>query len=325
MTSPRPWTSRSSLLAGDLTDRDIRQAQRRGELHRFRPGRYADGDRWDRADGAARHRIRALEIGDWLGERAVISHTSAATVLGISLPRVEFGRVHATWPSAAGRGRTTNINPHRSRLRDVDIAVVDGVLTTSPARTVFDIARSLPWEYGIAAADSVLHLGMCTSDDLFDALEAAARTPGAGRAARIIEFADAGSESVGESICRLRFAQVGLPAPRLQAAIGLADGTHARVDFDFDGYATVGEFDGQVKYGRLLKPGQDPGDVVFAEKVREDRIRDTDRQCVRFIWRDFGHRASILSRTASAFARAGHKEWTREPPRFMEPGRLLRV
>ena len=34
-----------------------------------------------------------------------------------------------------------------------------------------------------------------------------------------------------------------------------------------------GEFDGRVKYGRLLKPGQDPGEVVFAEKRREDLIR----------------------------------------------------
>jgi hypothetical protein len=33
------------------------------------------------------------------------------------------------------------------------------------------------------------------------------------------------------------------------------------------------EFDGRVKYGRLLAPGQDPGDVVFAEKLREDRMR----------------------------------------------------
>ena len=27
--------------------------------------------------------------------------------------------------------------------------------------------------------------------------------------------------------------------------------------------------------GRLLKPGQDPGDVVFAEKRREDAVRRT--------------------------------------------------
>jgi hypothetical protein len=30
-----------------------------------------------------------------------------------------------------------------------------------------------------------------------------------------------------------------------------------------------GEFDGRVKHGRLLRPGQDPGDVVFMERQRE--------------------------------------------------------
>ncbi|MDN5916403.1 MAG: hypothetical protein L0I76_15095 [Pseudonocardia sp.] len=32
--------------------------------------------------------------------------------------------------------------------------------------------------------------------------------------------------------------------------------------------AVVGEFDGKIKYGRSLRPGQDPGDVVFEEKIR---------------------------------------------------------
>jgi hypothetical protein len=35
---------------------------------------------------------------------------------------------------------------------------------------------------------------------------------------------------------------------------------------------TIGEFDGRVKYGRLLKPYEAPGDVVWREKQREDRI-----------------------------------------------------
>lgn len=47
----------------------------------------------------------------------------------------------------------------------------------------------------------------------------------------------------------------------------------------------VGEFDGRDKY---LKPeylrGRTPSDVVFEEKVREDRIRATDRNVVRWVW-----------------------------------------
>src|SRR3712207_8138753 len=39
-------------------------------------------------------------------------------------------------------------------------------------------------------------------------------------------------------------------------------------------YTTL--FRSKVKYGRLLKPGQDPGDAVFEEKRREDAMRGED-------------------------------------------------
>jgi hypothetical protein len=49
---------------------------------------------------------------------------------------------------------------------------------------------------------------------------------------------------------------------------------------------TVGEFDGKVKYGRLLRPGQELGDAVYAEKLREDAIRAEGCEVVRRTWRD---------------------------------------
>ena len=48
----------------------------------------------------------------------------------------------------------------------------------------------------------------------------------------------------------------------------------------------LGEFDGRVKYGRLLRPGQEPGDAVFEEKRREDAIRDEGWGVVRWVWSD---------------------------------------
>jgi hypothetical protein len=48
----------------------------------------------------------------------------------------------------------------------------------------------------------------------------------------------------------------------------------------------VGEFDGKIKYGRLLRPGQDAGEVVYAEKLREDALRDTGLSVVRWTWQD---------------------------------------
>lgn len=42
--------------------------------------------------------------------------------------------------------------------------------------------------------------------------------------------------------------------------------------------------DGKVKYGRYLRPGQTPGDAVFAEKRREDALRDYGLEVVRWVW-----------------------------------------
>ena len=74
-------------------------------------------------------------------------------------------------------------------------------------------------------------------------------------------------------------------------------GSTAYTDFGWSRQRTVGEFDGKVKYGRLLKPGQDAGEVVYAEKLREDAIRDEGWQVVRWTWldlRDFGPTATRI-------------------------------
>ena len=67
---------------------------------------------------------------------------------------------------------------------------------------------------------------------------------------------------------------------------------------------TIGEFDGKVKYGRLLKPGQSVEQIVYEEKVREDALRDLGWQVVRWVWHDL-HRSGVLrDRILRAFARA---------------------
>lgn len=76
----------------------------------------------------------------------------------------------------------------------------------------------------------------------------------------------------------------GLPIPTLQFVVRDRDGVHvARVDFAWEDLGVVGEYDGKVKYGRLLKPGHDVGEVVHQEKLREERIRRCGWWIGRFI------------------------------------------
>ncbi len=65
----------------------------------------------------------------------------------------------------------------------------------------------------------------------------------------------------------------------------------------------LGEFDGRVKYGRLLRPRQDPGDVVFAEKRREDEMRDAGWGVVRWVWADLADPDRLGARVRRALQR----------------------
>jgi hypothetical protein len=108
-------------------------------------------------------------------------------------------------------------------------------------------------------------------------------------ARRAVAFGEPGAASVGESRSRVAIMRAGLPQPVLQWEVRDAAGRLiGRTDFGWPALATVGAFDGESKYGRLLRPGQSPDDVVFAEKVREDHIRATDLGMTRWVWRELG-------------------------------------
>jgi very-short-patch-repair endonuclease len=113
------------------------------------------------------------------------------------------------------------------------------------------------------------------------------------------------SESAGESVSRVRLHEEGLPTPELQQSIYDDHGQFvARVDFCWQEHRTIAEFDGKIKYGRMLKSGQSVEDVLFAEKRREDALRDLGWQIVRWLWADLYRRGIIRDRVLRAFARS---------------------
>jgi hypothetical protein len=133
---------------------------------------------------------------------------------------------------------------------------------------------------------------------LVEVLDVQAGWPGSARARRHLEFADGRSESPLESVGRLRFAELELPAPDLQVVLGDAGGPVGRVDFLWEAHRTVAEADGRLKYAG------DPA-VLWAEKQREDRLRDAGFEVVRFTWDDALRRPAVLGeRVRRAFERA---------------------
>lgn len=186
----------------------------------------------------------------------------------------------------------------------LDIILIDNMPVTSLARTVLDLARTLPMTQAVAAGDRALALGL-RRHDLEAGLLGMDRWPGIRAARRVVDFLDERSESVGESVSRVRLMEQGLPPLEPQREIFGPDGRLiARVDFYWKEHQTVGEFDGKIKYGRLLKPGQRIEDVIFEEKLREDALRDLGSQVVRWVWQDLYHAYVIRERVLRAFARA---------------------
>ena len=76
-------------------------------------------------------------------------------------------------------------------------------------------------------------------------------------------------------------------------------------DFAWRRHRLLGEFDGRVKYGRLLRPGQTPEEVLWAEKLREDALRRTTGFGMeRLVWADLGRPRSTADRLRAMLRRA---------------------
>ena len=291
---------RSQALAEGWADHEIRGLSRSGRIRRLGRGAYVDEDTIESADDAGRHRLQIEALAPVLAPDAAFSHQSAAVLYGLPLWSTPLDRVHVT-RDRAGRGRTRRAAfVHGSALHG-SVAEVDGFRVTDPARTVVDLACTLPFEAAIVAGDAALRHRALEPGHLDLELLRAAGRHGIAAARRAVSAMDGDSESVGESRSRAFFHEQGLPIPLLQGEVRDRKGRLVgRVDFLWDEERVIGEFDGRVKYGRLLRPGQEPGDVVYAEKMREEALRDLGFRVVRWAWADLSRPRILAERIRHA-------------------------
>jgi hypothetical protein len=159
---------------------------------------------------------------------------------------------------------------HRGTVHDGDVLLVEGMRVLRPARCAVEYASRVTSESAFVSFNSVLYHGCCTREELFEHFARLGNWPGMRHVHVPIRWASPRSQSVGESrlfwLCWI----CGLPAPERQCEIRDEAGMlRATCDVGWPELNAYGEFDGRVKYGRLLRPGQVPGEVVFMEKQRE--------------------------------------------------------
>jgi hypothetical protein len=214
----------------------------------------------------------AVHWGRQLPADAVLSHEAAALLHGFPLYRVPT-RLTVTRSRGRAAG-TCDLKVLRAQLRPRDVTAVAGVPVTSPARTVVDLGRSLPFREALVVADGALRAG-ARRQDLHDVLRHQCNWPRVPKAMRVVRHGDGRAESALESVTRSRFVELSLPMPELQVDIFGRFGWVARVDFWWEFARTVGEADGRVKY---------VADELWAEKVRQDDIEDAGNQVIRWRW-----------------------------------------
>jgi hypothetical protein len=296
---PSELLMRRDALATGRSDDELGRLVRAGQLSRLRRGAYVD--QVLPSDVGSVHRLLVEATVAGLRRPAVVSHQSAAVLHGLPLWDVPLDRVHVTRRPRAWNDTSAVLCCHVARLRDDEVVEAGGLPVTDPVRTALDLARSLPHEAAVVTLDAALRRGLLSQDTLRTRLLDIAGIPGSRSAARAVLAADGRSESVGESRSRVILHRWKLPPSALQYEVHSArGGVIGRADFAWEEHRLLGEFDGRIKYGRLLLPGQDAGDAVFAEKRREDAMRDEDWNVVRWVWSELRRPDRLAARVRRA-------------------------
>ena len=283
--------TRAQLQAVGFSARQLTGEGRR--LLRLRRGVYTDLDVAHLTPQA----LAVLQVGaarltsdvDLVAAGATAAIVHGLPLLGSCPPRLRLVERKQDRPQHHGSSAS---------LRHDEVVDV-GVPVTSLARTAFDVARARGHLAGVLIADAVLAAGV-RREALTLVLDGRSGWPGAGAAGTALSFADGRSESPLESLGRVRFAEQGLPAPQLQVLIADHTGPFARADQCWEEHRTIAEADGALKYTTAA--------ALFAEKRREDRLRDAGFEVVRYTWDEALHRPDVLAaRVRRAFLRSSSR------------------
>jgi predicted transcriptional regulator of viral defense system len=318
---------RQELLERGLSSNAIDRERSAGRLTAIRRGVYTPTGAFAALGLELRHTARAAAVA-MAAPGLVISHISAAVLHQLPVRPSGLARVHATRISTSGGIGDDRRVVHIGRLLADDIVEINGVRTTSLARTLVDLARTESFEAGVIAADSAFHSQPNVVDQVASVLARSRRHRGHTIARQALMFADGRSESVGESRLRVFLADGGFTAPQLQCQVVSGSGTVlGRVDLADLKSGTLLEFDGMAKYGKLLNPHRTELEVLRLEKKREEALREAGWQVFRVVWADLSDTAALQRRIIDAFER-GRRALAANPVagsvRLLPPIRLRR-
>jgi hypothetical protein len=205
----------------------------------------------------------------------VVSHRSAALVHDLAL--VGDPPTEVTITSRTGRrGHRHGVHVYSTPLPGGHITRRYGLPVTTLARTVVDLARTLPYSEAVVAADSALFRGLAVPIELW-ATAAECRQMWRGDTAdRVAKFASSQAESPLESLARVLFDEAHLPAPELQVPVYDDEHLIGRADFLWRKQKLIVEVDGGAKYADPMR--------ARAQLWRDKALRAAGYEVLHFSW-----------------------------------------
>lgn len=280
-------TSRAEARQAGLTDRQLTRRLRNGDWRAVRRGLLVPGAALDRVDPDQLEIVAAVRS---TGRDVAVAVAHAARIWGLARPVRGWGKPMLL----ASSGPTRNQGDLCIRVAPIVdgdlLELPDGLVVTSPCRTVADCARMLWAPDALAVADSALRQRLLSRSELATRLDLMKGWPGIVQARRVLGLADPRRETALESWSALAFDDAGVPMPQFQLDVHDLAGFVGRVDFLWS-CGLVGESDGRTKYRlaaaqRRGEPAERLAAVLDEERERERRLRATGAGVVRWGPRD---------------------------------------
>jgi hypothetical protein len=294
---------REALRLG-YDDGDLKRALRAHQIVRIRQGTYTSAKTWQAADEPTRHLLMAQGVALTHEHRVALSHTTGALAWGLRLWRPDLEKVHVTRLEGTTGRIERDVVYHRDGWDPEGVWTQDEHVLLDPVTCALQAASRASVTQGVVILDSLIDLDLGDEAALSATYAMMSRSPFTRRLQVSVRLTRRGAQSIGESLTRDMLFKHHLPEPTLQYKV--YDGAHliGITDFAWPEYGLLGEFDGKIKYGRLLKPGEEPGDVVFREKQREDKIREvTGMGMIRYSFGDLYVPLTTAARTRRMLAR----------------------
>jgi hypothetical protein len=284
-------------------EKRLARAANAGELTRVRRGAFTASEVWGTLDRRQQHFLKVLATAAAARRSPVFSHESAAVLCGIPIVEGLPERVHITVPPDSGLRSNRTVVRHEGALHADDVIELETVplRCTTTGRTLIDFSANRSFLSGACAIESVLHDGVLTREHLIAQLDRRRPLRGSRKVEAVIRFASGQSASPNETLCRVRFEQLGFPQPDQQREYRGPGGQRYAVDFYWPEFDVICETDGRVKYeDPAFLDGRTPQQALWEEKVREDELRARSRGFVRLTWDDAWNRGGLVSKLTRA-------------------------